>query len=212
MMHVGDVIPLAGSVADRRLCLDGVQRWHALIVRPQREGATVAWLRQNGAYAFYPVRRRCRVTRGRSVTIQSRYLPGYVFARFSGPVIWHRVITGLFVSDAIRLDSGHPAVLHPGDLSALHAMRAVDEAQEAVEQDRLAAARRICAFGRGDRVRIVGGPMEGLAVQVRELRAGSALCRLRLFGSDRDVDIDTALLRLVQPASDAGAPTKGAVA
>lgn len=191
MMHsplsVGDRVALDASAEERALNLCGVPRWHCLMVRPQAERACEAWLARHGAYGFHPVRSRTMTLRGRTRRFESRYLPGYVFARFGGPVIWHRVLASLFVTDAIRFEaSREPAQLHPGDLDALHAMRSHEQEAEA----RAAKRRRAqCQFGHGDRVRIRAGLFEGHAGDVVTLAHGKVQVRLRLLGRDTSVSI-----------------------
>lgn len=172
------------------ICAEDTPRWHALLATPQRETAAEEWLARRGVYSFHPVTRHTITRRGVAVVRVTRYLPGYVFARFPGAAIWHEVFAAPCIRDAIRLASGTPAILRPADLQAIHAMR--DRDQQARQNTRQAAAIR-----RGDRARILG-VMEGVgAGEVVEIGTGKTKVRLTLFGAERDVEVsaDTVLAK-----------------
>jgi transcription antitermination factor NusG len=170
----------------------GDPRWHALIVIPQREHAAEAMLSRHGVYSFHPVTSRTTRVRGKRKTVQSRYLPGYVFARFPGPVIWHRLVASPLIADAVRHSSGWPAVLAAQDLERLHAMRAIDEAE--AERQRQARVIR-----RGDRVRILTGAFEGEEVEVLSLANGAVHVRMCILNTELPVQIVFSGVEKIQP-------------
>lgn len=173
----------------------GDPRWHALIAIPQKEQAAEAMLARHGVYSFHPVTTRTTRVRGKRRTVQSRYLPGYVFARFPGPVIWHRLMASPLVADAVRHSSGWPAVLAPQDLERLHAMRAIDEAE--AERQRQAKIIR-----RGDRVRILSGAFEGEEVEVLALDNGAVHVRMCILNTELPVQIVFSGVEKIQPLHD----------
>jgi transcription antitermination factor NusG len=186
-LAVGDVLPLDALPDQRALNIPGAPRWHCLIVRPQAEAKCEAWLARHAVYAFHPVTARVVTVRGVTRRFESRYLPGYVFARFGGPVIWHRVLNGRFVTDAIRHEpSRQPAALHPADLDALHAMRAREDQAQSMAAERKRAMRM---FGGGDRVRIQAGLFEGHDGEVVSVTSGGVSVRLRLLGRETSVTL-----------------------
>jgi len=177
---------------------EGPPRWHALRVAPQREDMAEAWLRLRGVYGFHPVlMRRVRV-RGVLRDYARRYLPGYVFARFSGaPVCW-RVLECPFILGALTLTGGVWGVLEPDRLRQMHAMRRLDAEGQALRA-RQAAVRRAQAMVQvGDGALFTGGAFVGQRCEVVDLRGdGGASVRMRLFGSDVLVSAQVAdLLRL----------------
>lgn len=176
---------IAGALSE-----PGPARWYGLVVPPQREGAAEAWLALRGVYSFHPVKSRTVKIRGKCIRRESRYLPGYVFARFDGSIIWHRVQASPFISDAIRLSSGQPATLNPNDLKGIYAMRHRDEAEADAERQ----ARTIRP---GDRARILSGVFEGNEVEVCEIRSGEAVLRLTMFGDCVPVRIPLAGLHKI---------------
>lgn len=191
-MKIGDKFPLEHTADDRALFIPGEARWHGLIVPPMREEQAEAWLDRMGVYAFHPVKRKVSTIRGKKIVRNTRYLPGYVFARFPGRAIWHRVFASAFVSDAIRLQSGHPGVIRRSDLSGIHAMRSRDEEADAVRAN---ARRQAAMFAPGDRVEITAGPLEGVTTEVVAIKRGKAILRLTMFGSDREAEMELEMLR-----------------
>jgi transcription antitermination factor NusG len=178
----------------RDLFHPGAPRWHALVTAPQAETKAEGWLGAHvpGCDAFHPVQAyRVRI-RGREHDRHRRYIPGYVFARFPGPVIWHRLFAFCpYVRDAIRLTSGLPAALDPRDLVRLHGMRAADEAQEQ-------AKARARLFNRGDRVRVLGGLWAGQETELLDVEGTTGTIRVRLFNAEHEVRVSLAGLDKAQ--------------
>lgn len=169
----------------------GHPRWHGLMVRPQREAAAVAWLELRGVYSFYPVTYRTTMQRGKKVEHESRYLPGYVFARFPARAINARVLDGPFIHDALRMQSGHWGVIRPNDIRKLHAMRSRDALMDAKK----AEAARIKV---GDKVRVMDGLWEeGQEVEIIEVRAGKAKFRVHMFGAEVPAEASIDQLRKI---------------
>lgn len=169
----------------------GHPRWHGLMVRPQREAATVAWLELRGVYAFYPVTAKRRIVRGKPLEYESKYLPGYVFARFPGRAIINRVMACPFISGALTVESGAWGIIRPLDMRKLHAMRSTD----AQQQEQKAQAAKI---QKGDRVKVLEGLwQEGQTVEVIEVRAGKARFKIHMFGADIEAEADVDRLRKI---------------
>ncbi|MFC4668156.1 transcription termination/antitermination protein NusG [Seohaeicola nanhaiensis] len=183
------------DTGNRVIFRPSVMRWYALRVPPQREDQAEAWLKRRGVYAFHPVLKRRVVRYGVEEVRKTRYLPGYVFARFPGDPVEHLVVTSPFVIGALCSDTVYGirwGVVKPTDLRALHAMRSLDEAAE--------AARRCNPL-----LRIGGGAMfdagmfEGQQGRVEELNAhGGAKVKLHLFGHEIVVEAEQTSLTAVQ--------------
>lgn len=178
-LSVGDAV----SSEAPALARPGAPRWHALIVSPQREKLVVGLLDRQGISAFFPVIERATRRRGRKVIYEARFLPGYVFARFPGPVIWHDLARIDAVRDMVRVRDGRPAVLRPEDLDALYAMRS--RALAEIEDERRAReARRAALRARaGGRARIRSGAYAGQVVDVLSVEGARSRIVLPLFGS-----------------------------
>ncbi|MGR3376045.1 transcription termination/antitermination NusG family protein [Salipiger abyssi] len=180
-LEVDDVVLRDKAVAP--ICKPGPAGWYALLCAPQRERQAEAWLAARGVYAFHPVTVRRSRQRGRVREYHRRYLPGYVFARFAGVPVAHRVLASPFLFGALCRRDGEWGVLGPKRLAALHEMRIRDERQEQDRRARkkaAAAARRVRA---GDTALFRAGPFAGLQCEVVELLAdGGARVQLELFG------------------------------
>lgn len=165
----------------------GPARWFALRVRPQREINAERWLANRGVYAFHPVRGRRVVRRGRVIEASRCYLPGYVFARFPGWPVAHRVTDGPFVTGAVSRADGEWGALDPRDLAAIHRMRAVDDDIEA----RRALRRMPRPFLPGQAARLRAGPLSDREAEVVEVpTATRVVLRLRLFSRAMLVEVD----------------------
>ncbi|WP_353474799.1 transcription termination/antitermination NusG family protein [Salipiger sp. H15] len=185
-LRVGDAVPIESSSAP--IFEPGESAWYALLCRPQQERQAESWLAARDVYAFHPVTSRQTRVRGRVREYERRYLPGYIFARFNGVPLPHRVLTSPFLTGALCRSDGRWGVLGPKRLAALHEMRARDLRQE----DELRAAKRKAAAARrvlvGDRAMFRAGPFEGFHCEVVEIDAvGGLKVRFELFGRENSV-------------------------
>lgn len=177
---VGDVVPLGDGLGP--LFVPGAPRWVALIVRLQREDAAEAWLQRRGVYGFHPVIERRVVVRGAARVVRRRYLPGFVFARFPGVPVLHRVFGGPFVVGGLRDASGALGVLDPASIRGLHAMRAVDVALDEARAEAARKARAAARVRAGDSALFRAGPFAGQPCEVVSVGGdGGVVVRLRLF-------------------------------
>lgn len=183
--HIGQTLPWAPITLTR-----GTDpRWHCLLAYPQAESKARAWLDRKGLEAFYPVE---TIQRPRKPAYERRYLPGFVFARFPGDVLWHELFRVCpFVHDVLRFRSGIPGRIRASDLTSIMAMRSVDQAQAAEQQ----ARKRIF---KGARVRITEGPMEGFESEVVEIRAGRAKLTITLFGRETEADMALGMMERLE--------------
>lgn len=187
-LEIGDHAPMLG---DRAIFTAGAPRWYALRVLPQAEDQAEAWLARRGVYAFHPVMERRLVRLGKPRVYHRRYLPGYVFARFSGEPVVHRLAASPFISGAICRADGTWGPLNPSELRALHDMRRVDAASEARRISQAARRQREGALKVGDRVMFRVGPFAELRAEVISLRACTGTTvRLHLFGREVDLQAD----------------------
>ncbi|MBU0642391.1 MAG: hypothetical protein KJ731_01810 [Alphaproteobacteria bacterium] len=186
-LKVGDVIEDVAN--DRVLFRPGLKRWYALLCRPQHEIQAERWLASRGVYAFHPVTRRRSKVRGVVREYDRRYLPGYVFARFGGDPICHKVIDSPFLFGALSMANGEWGVLGPKRLASLHEMRIRDERREA---DRAESARRALQARRvrvGVEAMFRAGPFAGHHCEVVEITAhGGIKVRFKMFSHDALVE------------------------
>lgn len=175
----------SSAVTGSVLCLPGAVRWHALLVAPQTEDQTEAWLQRRNVYAFHPVTTR-KVTRaGKAREYHRRYLPGYVFARFPGEAIVGDVVSCPFIRGALLRSSGSWGVLNPSELRSLHSMRKLDQEAKVASRLEERRLRRSRNFRKGDRALFKSGAFVEQSCEVVEVLADGAIrLRLQLFGAD----------------------------
>ena len=136
-------------------------------------------------FAFHPVTRRKVRVRGVLRQVCSRYLPGYVFARFPGDPLAYRVLGSPFLSDALRRADGQWGVLGVASLRALYGMRRVDEAAETARAKARKAARAARQLRPGGHALFTGGVFAGAPCQVVEVNSVTgAKVRLQLYGRE----------------------------
>lgn len=153
----------------------GRPRWYGLRVAPQKERRAADFLAEHGVEAFYPITYVHRRYMGKRYKQERKYLPGYVFACFPGEPRWFTLFALPLFSDVIRGSSGMPGEIAPEGLQRLYDMRATDEAQEAASR-----ARR--TLRRGDRARVLSGPLSGSEVEMVEIRGSRGVFYLPLLG------------------------------
>ncbi|WP_370267436.1 transcription termination/antitermination NusG family protein [Nioella sp.] len=195
-LQVGDYVLDEGRAP---ITIPGTAGWYALRVAPQREGFVERWLGLRGVTGFHPVLRRRVVRFGKPRESVTRYLPGYVFARFPGEPIPHAVQALPHILGALTARDGHWARLVPSDLRALYGMRNTDADLEDTRATEQARRKRAAALRVGQGALFRSGPMAGVSCEVVELKGtGDVRVRLRAFGSDRVVtaqDRDLVALR-----------------
>jgi transcription antitermination factor NusG len=187
-LSVGDAC--APVAPDRAIFTAGPSRWYALRVTPQREDQAEAWLRLRGVYAFHPVLRRRVKQFGQWREYDRRYLPGYVFARFHGEPLVHRVRACAFITGALCRANGEWGVLDPSKLQAIHSMRKVDAEAERRRKDWITARPRVA---QGDSIMFRVGPFAEMRGEVADLRGqGGVVVRVHLFGREHLIEADSA--------------------
>ena len=170
---------------DRVLWSPGPLGWYALRVAPQREAVVEGWLARFGVPSFHPCLMRQVRVRGALRQYRSAYLPGYVFARFPGEPLAHRVRAQGDIHGAICLQGGQWARIDTASMRGLLNMR---DRAAAIDSDRAAEGARLRALKSvraGDRALFRAGPLVGQQCEVVELTGpGAVTVRLRLFGAD----------------------------
>jgi len=176
------------------IVLPGVARWHCLNVAPQTEDKVEFWLSWRDIEAFHPVSRRFETKRGQRIEHVTKIAPGYVLARFPGPVVWHNLqdqcpqITGVLRYRRTM----EPGILHQDDLAQLRRMASVasDAERRRIEAERISP---------GDMVALMEGPFSGQRVEVLSIGKGRAAFAIRMFGAE-DLPASAPLSALVKAA------------
>lgn len=154
-------------------------RWYALYVHPNAERAVAAHLA--GFQAFYPhyleqVRDKHRHHR----TVERKFFPGYVFARFD---LDHKlpVVSEHLVVSIVGYGPSQPVAITDSEIEAVRTLAGSS----------LASTSAPCPYlDHGDKVRIRWGPLvglEGYVVRGRKLRV---VVTVEALGQSRSVEVE----------------------
>lgn len=161
-------------------------RWYACYTMARREKKVHARFGERGLESFLPIVPRTSQWHDRRKRIEWPLLPGYVFARFRLPELYH-VLGTPGVSSVVRMN-GLPAPISDEEIRNI-ARFATALAESKIEP-------RQVRFREGQRVRIVSGPFEGIEGIVLELRGRRrVLVGLRTIGLGFEVDVSDQALR-----------------
>jgi transcription antitermination factor NusG len=196
MLHlrIGDPVAPA-NIAPVQLGRD-VPSWYCLIVRPQQEPRTAAWLALRGVASWRPTEER-RVWRGgrkRVARMEYPIVPRYLFARFVGMPLWHEVRACPWITGAVGRE-GWPA---PISDAAMGEMRGISDRLAAIR----AAEARAARIEPGDRVVIETGPLAGFVVDVASIRGDVLTVLAPLLGAS-GVQVRLASVRKAPPGTTA---------
>ncbi len=162
----------------------GVKRWGVLHVRPRTEKKMAGYCAHGGYEHYLPLRRETKIYQRRKVTVEKPLFPGYVFARWDittrAALLQSHLITRLIpVDDESRL------------------LRELDQVRTALAADPTLAACR--ALTKGMRVRIQGGPFQGLEGRVESLRGPArVVLNVEIIGQGVAVEVAPILLERLE--------------
>jgi hypothetical protein len=164
---VGDVVSWEkprGIVGDR---LDK-PRWHALRVAPGAEKSRIAMLRADGVFAFCPMEERERFERGKKIVTEHPTVTQIVYAKFQHLPQWdvlkaRRIITGVFCYGTRPIDL-------PADV--IRAVQGLPTRAEEMAAAKAEMMAQMYQVERGDVAVFEGGPLDGLSVDVLDVRNG----------------------------------------
>jgi transcriptional antiterminator RfaH len=126
------------------------RRWYAVQCQPRREKLAITHLARQGFASRCPARLRLRKAGRRTTQVEAPLFPGYVFVSLDLENERWRSING--TTGVVRLVSfgsgGRPAPLPAGLVERLSEMSGLEDDGEALQP--------------GDRVRVIGGPLDDL--------------------------------------------------
>jgi transcription antitermination factor NusG len=172
---------IAGSNAD------GV-RWYACLTRARSEKRVAAGLIGRSVTAFLPTVTLVRSWSDRQKEVAFPLFPGYVFARFALAEL-HRVLAVPGVATVVRFGS-RPVAIRDEEIENIERVAAGCSATGAHPAPQ--------PFRKGELVRVVEGPFEGVRGTVIELRGQRRLLTgLEAIELAVSIDVD---LRVLAPA------------
>jgi transcription termination/antitermination protein NusG len=167
--------------------LYGEPRWYACYTRSRAEKRVASQLERRGLECFLPTYPRKRRWKDREKLVDWPLFPGYVFGRFPLCVM-HRVLATPGLTTIVRAN-GYPTPIPEAELANVRefAQRLATSGLEPKPSPMLKV---------GQRVRIYGGPLEGVEAVVLKVRGRRrVLVGLQSIGHGLEVDVDRDLLK-----------------
>jgi len=169
--------------------------WHVATVQPFMELTAEEHLVRQGFEPFAPRYEFTRVTRGRKVTTEYAYFPGYIFINFDRALTQWRSINGTRGVKQLMLSSpDSPARVRDGVVEEL-LMLCRGSTVEAASIDR--TLKRLIVTPVGARVKLTEGPFAGHTGPVTWSKGDRVKVLLSLFGSEREMKVSKRALELV---------------
>jgi len=162
------------------------RQWFACYTRSRHEKRVAARLDERGIEHYLPLLRRKRQWKDRQRIVTIPLFPSYVFGRFALTQL-HAVLRVPGLSTVVR-SNGVPVPIKPADLENVRRFVAALNPEDPVPQ-------REAWVKEGRRVRISGGPFDGVRGIIVQLRGKRrVLVGLEVIGVGMAIDIESALL------------------
>lgn len=158
--HIGQILPLEytrGMLGAKMV----EPVWHAIVVPPMKENATVEMLKAKGVFAFYPKRESVHFRRGKKIVRNFPEITRIVYAKFEHDPQWdvmkaRKWITGVF-------SVGDKPIAIPSEI--IRRLQGLPGRAEALRQAREELQRIVI----GDTAKLTEGALAGHFVQVSDV-------------------------------------------
>lgn len=166
--------------------------WHALAVNTLSEVRIRNELHEEGICSFVPV----ELMKSRSKLAPENYravalVPGYVFVESKHARQHWTIIREIKGIQRVLQNDGFWLTVGQGDIDELDAL------QSRLQSTKDKASRTIKRLGRGDKVRVLSGPLAGYATEIQSIKGNVAKIYARLFGTNKIVQISSDQLEAV---------------
>ena len=170
-----------------------VARWYACRTRSRAEKRVAQFMTERTIEAYLPTVTRKSIWADRSRVVVFPLFQGYMFARFELRDL-HRILSVPGVATVVRL-AGRPAPIMDSEMENVRRF--------AAGLSRLNEQPEPHPFREGQRVRVAGGPLEGIegVVFFRRNRP-TLLVGLRTIGQGMAVHVDARLLEVISAPGD----------
>jgi transcription antitermination factor NusG len=158
-------------------------RWHVLHVRPRCEKKTAEYCTTQSLESYLPLREETKIYQRRKVTVEKPVFTGYVFAVFDA---LQRLLV-LKSNTVVRILDVLDQERFVYELAQVRKALTVDPSLGACQ-----------AFKQGSRVRIEGGPFQGLEGVVQVVKGKTrVMLNVEMIGQAVPVEVDQELLELI---------------
>lgn len=167
------------------------KRWYSVSVLSNFEKKVAEQIRQAAQDAglideieevLVPTEEVIEVRRGKKVTSERRFMPGYVLVRAEMSNRVYHVISAINRVTGFLGPQGKPQALRDEEVNAI--LNRVEEGQE--------APRNLIRFEVGEQVRVTDGPFEGFSGMVEDVDEASSRLKVTvsIFGRATPVDLE----------------------
>jgi transcription antitermination factor NusG len=173
------------------------RQWFALSVNTKLTWPILIALENKGFESFTPFQTTVRKVRDRISEMVVPAFPGYIFVRLD-----LRFRLPALMTPGVRRIIGYGGQPAPVDDEEIDALRRVIRSGLRAEPSPF--------LRNGDRVRLIGGPLAGLAgVLIRQKRGNRVLVQVTLISQALAVDVESSWVRSLQTADDCCALAAG---
>jgi transcriptional antiterminator NusG len=169
------------------------KRWYSVSVLSNFEKKVAEQIRQSVAEkgledeieeVLVPTEEVIEVRRGKKVTSERRFMPGYVLVRMEMTDRGYHLITSINRVTGFLGPQGRPMPMRDGEVNAI--LNRVDESGEAP------APRSLITFEVGENVSVTDGPFEGFSGMVEEVDEASGRLKVTvsIFGRPTPVELE----------------------
>ncbi len=147
-----------------------------------RHAVTDAGLEEEIEEVLVPTEEVIEVRRGKKVTTERRFMPGYVLVRMNMSDAGYHLITSINRVTGFLGPQGRPMPMRDGEVNAI--LNRVEEGQE--------APRTLIRFDVGERVAVTDGPFEGFDGMVEEVDDDNQRLKVSvsIFGRATPVELE----------------------
>jgi len=168
-------------------------RWYACYTHGRHEKRVAAQLLERGIESYLPLLSHARRYKDRTATVTLPVFPSYVFGRFALRDL-RQVLTTFGVATVVR-SRGYPAPIPDAEIEQVRRM---------MERAELSGVEpELEEMVEGERVRVVGGPFQGVeGVVVQRRGTERVLVGLHAIGQGLSVEVERSHLESCRTAPD----------
>jgi len=167
------------------------QRWYSVSVLSNfekkvaeqiKQAVEDAGLQEEITEILVPTEEVIEVRRGKKVSSERRFMPGYVLVRMEMTSRGYHLVTTINRVTGFLGPQGKPMAMRDAEVNAI--LNRVEEGQE--------APRNLIRFESGERVKVTDGPFEGFDGMVEEVDEGNSRLKVSvsIFGRATPVELE----------------------
>lgn len=173
---------MADSMAQRWYSVSVLSNFEKKIAEQIKTAVTEAGLAEEITEVMVPTEEVIEVRRGKKVTSERRFMPGYVLVRMEMTNKGYHIISSINRVTGFLGPQGRPMPMRDDEVNAI--LNRVEEGE--------AAPRNLIHFEIGEKVQVTDGPFEGFAGMVEDVDQahGRLKVTVSIFGRETPVELE----------------------